>query len=355
MKKNIVARILLSPFSMLYLGLISLRNLFYEMGILKAISFNLPVINVGNLSIGGTGKTPHIEYLINLLSPYIDVATLSRGYKRQSKGFQWVQVYDNAASRGDEPMQFKRKFPTVPVAVSESRNIGIPMILKQYPDTKAILLDDAFQHRSVIPGLNILLTEFDNLFVDDYIMPAGRLREPKGAYERADIIVVSKSPENLLLQERLEIVEKIKPFPHQKVFFSKYRYGDPYYIFDRQITLPLDESTRIVLISAIASVDYLLSYLDSIAIVENIIKYEDHHYFSSFELEQFKKIYDNITTENTVFLTTEKDAMRLQLHEEYIQAYNIPIFVLPVDVEFLDEDQYAFDESVKQFLLSFKV
>jgi len=355
MKNNILARILLSPFSVLYLGLISLRNLFYEMGILKAISFNIPVINVGNLTLGGTGKTPHIEHLIQMLSPYIDIATLSRGYKRKSKGFHWVSINDNAESKGDEPVQFKKKFPSIPVAVSESRNIGIPMILKQYPETKAILLDDAFQHRSVIPGLNILLTEYDNLFVDDFILPAGRLREPKSAYERADIIIISKSPYEISDEDRKNITSRIKPFPRQKLLFSKYDYKDPYYIFDRSITMKLDKTTRVILVSAIASVEYLLDYLDTVSEIENIIKYEDHHYFTDFEMEQFKKIYDNITTDNTVFLTTEKDATRLELHKDFLLKHAIPIFVLPVRVEFLDEDQKEFDEAVKQFLLSFKV
>lgn len=355
MKNNIVARILLSPFSLLYLALISFRNLMYELGVLRAICFNIPVINVGNLSLGGTGKTPHIEYLVRLLSPYIDIATLSRGYKRKTKGFKWVSVHDNAMSRGDEPVQFKQKFPSVPVAVSESRNIGIPLILKRFPDTKTILLDDAFQHRSVIPGLNILLTEFGNLFVDDFILPAGRLREPKSAYTRADLIVVTKSPEDITQEERDEIRFKIQPKPYQKLFFSKYDYGNPYFIFDQSVTITLDKSSTVILVSAIASVDYLLDYLDEVSEVENIIKYEDHHYFTEFELEQFKKIYEHVSSENTVFLTTEKDAMRLNLHRDYLEKHQIPIFVLPLEVSFLGEDGNLFDDAVKDFLLSFKV
>lgn len=289
MKKNPLAFILLYPFSLLYAGLISLRNLLYETDLLRSTSFSIPVINVGNLSVGGTGKTPHIEYLIRLLSPYINVATLSRGYKRKSKGFKLVNFKDNAVTAGDEPLQFKTKFPYIPVAVSESRNIGIPMLLKSHPNTQTVLLDDAFQHRSVIPGLNILLTEHDNLFVDDYLLPAGRLREPKASYERANVIVVTKCPNTLSDEQMNDISGRINPYKHQKLFFSKYLYGNPYYIFDRNVTLPLKPENKIVLISAIAKVDYMVSYLEEVAEVENIIKYEDHHYFSSFELEQFKK------------------------------------------------------------------
>lgn len=355
MKRNPVAFILLYPFSLLYSGIISLRNLFYETDLLRSTSFSIPVINVGNLSVGGTGKTPHIEYLIRLLSPYINVATLSRGYKRKSKGFKLVGPGDNAASAGDEPLQFKTKFPQIPVAVSESRNIGIPMLLKRHPHVQTILLDDAFQHRSVVPGLNILLTEHDNLFTDDHLLPAGRLREPKASYERANIIIISKCPDEMTEKQQQNILERINPYSHQKVFFSKYQYALPYYIFDKNIKLPLREENKIVLISAIAKVDYLVNYLEKVAQIENIIKYEDHHYFSAFELEQFKKIYENNNVENTLFLTTEKDAMRLALHKDFLIKNNIPVFVLPVEVSFLNNKKTEFDNSIKEFLSNFKV
>ena len=354
MKKNIVARILLFPFSLLYAGIISLRNIFYETGVLRSTSFNIPVVNVGNLSIGGTGKTPHIEYLIKLLSPYLNIATLSRGYKRKTKGFRLANHNDNAQTLGDEPYQFFIKHNNIKVAVSESRDIGIPMIIQKHPHTQTILLDDAFQHRSVTPGLNILLTEYNNLFTDDYLLPAGRLREPRDAYRRADLIVVTKCPTELSQDEMDRVIKKIKPLDHQSIHFSKYKYLNPYYIFDQNITVPLESQHRIVLISAIANVDYLLQYLEDTCTVDNVIKYEDHHYFTDFELEQFKKMYENLTEENSLFLTTEKDAMRLLLHKEFLMKHNIPIFVLPIDVEFMHGTGQRFDNEVKQFLLDFK-
>lgn len=354
MKKNIVARILLSPFALLYGGIISLRNIFYEAGLLKSTSFNVPIINVGNLSIGGTGKTPHIEYLIKVLSPYIDVGTLSRGYKRRSKGFRLVSQKDDAAVAGDEPLQFKRKFPHIPVAVSESRNIGIPLMLKQHPNLQSILLDDAFQHRSVIPGLNILLTQFNEPFFEDYLMPLGTLREPRESYERADIIVVTKCPDELPDDEKEGYLSFLKPFPNQKVFFSRYKYQDPYFMFNPGTRIKLDKHSHLILISAIAKVDYLTDYLDGITNVDNIVKFEDHHYFSDLELEQFKKIYDNIGEENAFFLTTEKDAMRLDLHRDFLMKNQIPVFVLPIEVEIIDEPQ-AFEDAIKSFLIDFKV
>ncbi len=351
---NIVSRILLWPFSLIYGGIISLRNVFYDAGLLKSTQFYIPVINVGNLSIGGTGKTPHIEHLIKLLSPYLNIATLSRGYKRKSKGFRFVRHNDNAMDSGDEPLQFKVKNPNITVAVAESRNIGIPMIVQSHPQTQVILLDDAFQHRSVKPDLNILLTEYSNLFVDDYLLPSGRLREPRDAYKRADIITVSKCPAEISLSERTEIINKIKPLDNQRVYFSRYKYLNPYFIFDRSITVELKEDLHVVLISAIANVDYLLSYLESICEVDNVMKFEDHHYFSEFEVEQFKKINDNVSFDNSVFLTTEKDAMRLAIHRDYLIKHQIPIFVLPIEVEFIHDDAPAFEKDVKSFLLNYK-
>jgi len=351
---NIVSRVLLWPFSLIYGGIISLRNVFYDAGLLKSTQFYIPVINVGNLSIGGTGKTPHIEYLIKLLSPYLNVATLSRGYKRKSKGFRLVRTSDNAMNAGDEPLQFKVKNPNVTVAVAESRNIGIPMIVQSHPETQVVLLDDAFQHRSVKPDLNILLTEYNNLFVNDYLLPSGRLREPRDAYKRADIITVSKCPMEISQSDRADIIKKIKPLDNQRVYFSKYKYLNPYFIFDRSITIDLKKDVHVVLISAIANVDYLLTYLENICVVDNVMKFEDHHYFSDYEVEQFKKINDNNSFDNSLFLTTEKDAMRLDIHRDYLIKHQIPVFVLPIEVELINNDAQAFDEDVKSFLLNYK-
>ena len=355
MERNIIARIILFPFSVLYGGLIAFRNLLYEAKLLRSTSFSIPVVNIGNLSVGGTGKTPHIEHLIRLLSPYINVATLSRGYKRKSKGFRLVRTTDDALVAGDEPMQFKFKFPRIPVAVSESRNIGIPMILKHHPEVQTILMDDAFQHRSVVPGLNILLTSYQHPFYEDYLLPMGRLREPRDAYERADIIVVTKCPDFLDDSLKDSVRQKINPVNNQEIFFTKYAYNDPYYIFDPSITTSLTKNSHVILISAIANVDYLIDHLADVASVENIVKFEDHHYFSDMELDQFKKIYDNIGEDNAFFITTEKDAMRLSLHKEFLMKHNIPIFVLPIEVTFLDEDLHRYNEKVKEFLLEFKV
>jgi tetraacyldisaccharide 4'-kinase len=173
---DILIRILLLPISLLYGLGVSVRNLFYKMGLLRSVRFDLPVISVGNISVGGTGKSPHIEYLMRWLHQYIEVGVLSRGYGRKTMGFREVQPFDNPNDVGDEPLQFKRKFPDVPVTVSESRSIGVPQLIKDYPDTQCVLLDDAFQHLAVTPGLNIMLTEYARPFTKDWLLPSGRLR-----------------------------------------------------------------------------------------------------------------------------------------------------------------------------------
>lgn len=350
-----LAKFFLFPFSLLYGLGVSLRNSFYETGMLKGSKFNLPVISVGNLTVGGAGKTPHIEYLILLLQEYLNIGTLSRGYKRKTKGFRLVQPRDVVSTVGDEPLQFKRKFPSVTVAVAESRNIGIPQLVQKKPNLQGILLDDAFQHRSVIPGLNILLTEFNNPFFDDYLMPMGRLREGRSAYNRADIIIVTKCPNEISEQEKNEFEKNINPLPHQTLFFSRYEYLQPYQIFDFSQKLTLSSDITIILISAIASTDYLLEYLDSQFEEVISMKYEDHHYYSDIDLEQLTLTFDQIENPNKYIITTEKDGIRLGEHYKYIQQKNLPIYILPIKVAFLDSDGLKFDDLLKKFFLNFTI
>ena len=262
MIQQILYKIFLAPVSLLFGLGVSLRDFFYRTGLLKGVEFNIPVISVGNLSVGGAGKTPHIEYLIRLLNSYINVATLSRGYKRKTKGYLRVQPNMNAEQAGDEPLQFKRKFPDITVAVAESRTFAIPQIVMDKPDTQVVLLDDAFQHRSVKPGLNILLTEYSHPFTRDYLLPSGRLREWRSAYERADVIIVSKCPMQMPTEEKQAFIEEIKPLAHQKIFFSFYDYYQAYYIFNRQYVLELNPELDVLLVCAIARTDYVLEYLE---------------------------------------------------------------------------------------------
>ncbi|MCB0598311.1 MAG: tetraacyldisaccharide 4'-kinase [Lewinellaceae bacterium] len=354
MIQRLLVQILLAPFSFLYGIGVGLRNAFYSRGLLKGVEFNVPVISVGNLSVGGAGKTPHIEYLIRLLKDYIEVATLSRGYRRKTKGFLVANARMNAEQVGDEPLQFKRKFPDILVAVSESRTFAIPKIMGDWPETQAILLDDAFQHRSVRPGLNILLTEHSRPFTRDYLLPAGRLREWRSAYERADIIVVSKCPMELGPEQKEAMIEEIKPLPHQKIYFSYYRYGKPYYIFNPGYVLELNPEMDVLLISAIANTDYLVSYLDQQANSVRILEYEDHHYFTKYDVGQLKAKFDQLESDKKAIITTEKDAMRLELHRQFLVGDRIPVFAIPVEVQFHFEEGEQFDQDVRDFLLNFK-
>ena len=354
MIQRLLIQILLAPFSLLYGIGVSLRNSFYNRGLLKGVEFNVPVISVGNLSVGGAGKTPHIEYLIRLLKDYLEVATLSRGYRRKTKGFLAVESRMNAEQVGDEPLQYKRKFPNIQVTVSESRTFAIPKIMMDRPDTQAILLDDAFQHRSVRPGLNILLTEYSRPFTRDYLLPSGRLREWRAAYQRADIIIVTKCPMQLSPEQKESMIQEINPLSHQKIYFSYYEYRSPYYIFNPSYQLKLKPDMDVLLISAIANTDYLVEYLDSRANSVQILEYEDHHYFTKYDVGQLKAKFDQMESSKKVILTTEKDAMRLELHRQFLIQDRIPVFSIPVEVQFHFEDGHQFDQHVRDFLLNFK-
>ena len=355
MLQQTVFKILMAPISFLFGIGVGARDFFYRYGLLKGVEFNIPVISVGNLSVGGAGKTPHIEYLIRLLKDYINVSTLSRGYKRKTKGYLNVQAQMSAEQVGDEPLQFKRKFPDITVAVGESRTFAIPQIIMDQPNVQTVLLDDAFQHRSVKPGLNILLTEYSAPFTRDYLLPSGRLREWRSAYERADIIIVSKCPPKITAAEREAFTKEINPFPHQKLFFSYYDYYQPYYIFNPRYRVRLEKDVDVILVCAIARTDYLMDYLGEQVNSVTAIEYEDHHYYSKYDIAHIKKRFDQLESKKKVLLTTEKDAMRLELHKQFLIDEKLPIFAIPVQVKFHFGDGEQFDQIVKDFLLNFKV
>ncbi len=351
-----IIRILLWPFSILYGLGATLHEKLYRWGLLKAVSFNLPVISVGNLTVGGAGKSPHIEYLVRLLKEHLEVGVLSRGYRRKSVGFKEVLPQMSVEESGDEPLQFKRKFPDVLVAVSESRSLGVPRMLMKRDDLQVVLLDDAFQHRAIQPGLNILLTEHDHPFTRDLLLPAGRLREWPSAYRRADIIVVTKCPADPAEVQREALLREIAPLPHQRVYFSYYQYRQPYYLLDNRYVTTLEDDWEVLLISAIANVDYLTQYLKQQVGYIKIMEFEDHRYFSKSDISNLKLTFDNMEAQKKIILTTEKDATRLDQHRQFFTEHRLPVFVLPVEVRFHFEDAGApsFDDDVKNFLLNFK-
>jgi tetraacyldisaccharide 4'-kinase len=343
-------RYLLFPFSLLYGGVIWLRNLFYNKNILKSGSFNFPIICVGNLAVGGTGKTPMVEYLIRLLKSQYHVATLSRGYKRKSKGFAIADETTTALEIGDEPMQFHQKYPDVSVAVGEERLVAIPQLLHSRPQTGVIILDDAFQHRQVKAGLNILLTEYRNLYTRDFMMPAGDLRDVRSSSKRADMIVVTKCPGTLTEQERNELVKEIKPAENQAVYFTRIHYVQPYHLFSRE-AVNFTAETEILLICGIANPRPIKDFLVKHVHTYEMLRYADHHIFSISDLEDIKKQFAAIATSNKMILTTEKDAVRLQKFEKEIAG--LPIVVIPIEHEFLFEQGEVFNKQVTSFIEGF--
>ncbi len=355
MSDDILIRILLLPLALLYGLSIGVRNLFYRIGVLRSVRFDLPVISIGNLSVGGAGKSPHIEYLLRWLDQHINVAVLSRGYGRKTEGYRQVSVIDTAEEAGDEPMQFKRKFPGLPISVSESRALGVPELVKRNPDTHCVLLDDAFQHLAVTPGLNILLTEFDRPFTRDWLLPSGRLREWRAGFRRADIVVVTKCPPELSAKQRQDMLREIDAYPRQRVYFSRYRYADPYDLLRPDVRRPLDRQTDVLLLSAIANTDYLMKYLAGELRSVQTLEFEDHHYYQETDLIQLERRFKSLDSLNKIILTTEKDAMRLELHQEFLWKNQLPLFVLPVEVQFCDQDEAAFQADVRKFLMEFKV
>lgn len=355
MVDNLFARLLLAPFALLYGGAIGLRNLAYRTGLLKGVGFSVPVISVGNLSVGGAGKTPHIEYLVKHFKPYIQVATLSRGYGRKTRGFLEVQPGMNAHQAGDEPLQFKRKNPDIVVAVGESRALSIPQIISRHPETQLILLDDAFQHRAVEPGLHVLLTEYSAPFTRDWLLPSGRLREWRSAYRRAHIIVISKCPVDLDRQDADQLMKEINPAEHQQVFFSAYDYGHPYALINPAQRYRLGEDWHILLVTAIARTDYLLSYLQERVGDISHLAYGDHHDFSETDIRNIIRAFGQLESEKKVVLTTEKDAIRLEPYRRLLTEAGVPVMILPIQVRFLFEEGPAFNQHIQDFLLDFKV
>ncbi|CAM4227893.1 tetraacyldisaccharide 4'-kinase [Gillisia hiemivivida] len=314
-----------------------IRNLLYDLKVFKAMSYSFPVICVGNLSVGGTGKTPMIEYLLELLLPDNKVATLSRGYGRKTKGFKLVSIADSATNVGDEPLQFKNKFRDAIVAVDENRRRGIAKLREKHnPDL--ILLDDALQHRKVKAGLNILLTKYDDLYQDDFMLPTGNLREPVVGAGRAKIIVVTKCPYNISIEKQESIRSQLKLRNYQQLFFSYISYND--YVFNGTKEIGLQEliDKEITLVTGIANPDSLCEYLNASMISFQHLKFPDHHNFSS---EEIKKI-----AQSKLVITTEKDFMRLK-GDVGLER----LFYLPIKMKFIQNTD-SFNKAIKSFILN---
>lgn len=344
-------RYLLFPFAFLYGIIVWVRNWLFDKNILKSAAFNFPIICVGNLAVGGTGKTPMVEYLVEMLQRKYKTATLSRGYKRKTKGFAIADSKTTAIDIGDEPMQFHQKFPDITVAVGEERLVAIPQILHQLPQTEVIILDDAFQHRTVQAGLNILLTDYRNLYTRDLMMPAGDLRDVKVSRKRADIIIVTKCKPGLTMEERDSIIAEIDPLPHQQVLFTEIVYDQPYHIFHKQ-KINMTASTDVLLVCGIANPKPLMDFLTTHVHTYDMIRYPDHHIFKIDDLNEMKKQFGKLSTSNGIMLTTEKDAVRLEKFNKELSDH--PIYVLPIKHRFLFNEAGKFDELVESFIRKYQ-
>ncbi len=344
-------RYLFFPLSLIYGCIVWLRNWLFDKNILKSVSFNFPIICVGNIAVGGTGKTPMVEYLIRLLQKDFKTATLSRGYKRKTKGYTIANTTSTALEIGDEPMQFHNKFPDVAVAVGEERLVAIPQLLHDRPDAEVIILDDAFQHRQVKAGLNIVLTAYNNLFTRDIILPAGDLRDVKASMKRADIIVVTKCKAGLSAAEKKTITAEIKPLVHQTVFFTEIVYSKPCHLFNKSLAA-ITSHTNILLVCGIANPNPLKVFLAENVHGYDMLRYPDHHIFNSDDLADIKKHFEKIENVNKIILTTEKDGVRLMKFEEQLKDY--PVYVLPIEHSFLFNESAIFDKMIRTFIASFK-
>jgi tetraacyldisaccharide 4'-kinase len=343
-----VLKFLLYPFALLYGSIVWLRNRLYDSGVFSAVQFSVPVISVGNLSVGGTGKTPHVEYLIRLLQYQFKVATMSRGYKRRTQGFLLADEQTNALRIGDEPMQYHMKFPDVTVSVAEERLTGIPTLLQKKPEVEVILLDDAYQHRSVKPGINILITDYSKPFYKDFILPYGRLRERRAAYKRADVIVVSKCPTDLTKDTAVQMTRLIKPYANQQVFFSSIEYDQPYDLFTGE---PVSiQSKNVVMVCCIARPEPMVEFLKKSAADVHVLSYPDHHYFLSNDLEEIRQTYTNWQVDNKIIVTTEKDATRLHLQKDKLMDWGIPIVVLPIKVHILFGQEAVLNDHILTYV-----
>lgn len=322
------------PISLVYALVVSLRNHLFDIGIFKTKAYQMPIICVGNLSAGGTGKTPMIEYLVSFLKKNHQIAVLSRGYRRKSKGFVLAHPGSDAEELGDEPFQIYSKFPGISIAVDADRQEGIQFLAEKVrPDI--ILLDDAFQHRKVTAGFNILLTTYDLPYVSDWYLPTGNLRDGIGQAKRANLIIVTKCPSNLTPDERKGMQDRLKPKVHQKVLFSSLSYGLPTSPTRETKSLDFFKGKTLTLVTGIADPAPLIDHLSLAGLTFDHARFKDHHYFSEQELQTLNS--------KPMVLTTEKDYMRLKGKVE-------GLFYIPVEHHFLDNDGEVLEREVRDFM-----
>ena len=340
----------LLPLSWLYGAGVKLRNMLFEMGVLKSRSFQVPVISVGNITVGGTGKTPHVEYLVNLLKDQFNVAVLSRGYKRKSRGFIKADEHTTMPQIGDEPYQMKQKFPKVTVAVDKNRCHGIDILTEQDEHLDVVLLDDAFQHRYVTPGINILLVDYHRLIIYDRLLPAGRLREPLKGKDRADIVIVTKCPKDLKPMEYRVITKAMQLYPYQKLFFTTLEYGELKPVFPQpsQHTPPSQPSLathHVLLLTGIGSPEQMEHDLTPLTGSLTPLTFSDHHQFKKKDVQRINEAFAAMDAPKCI-VTTEKDATRLLTVKGLSDEVRQSIHMLPVRITFKQDQTDIFNQQI---------
>ena len=335
----------LLPLSWVYGLGVKLRNTLFDIGVLNSRTFQIPVIAVGNITVGGSGKTPHVEYLANLLRKDFHVAVLSRGYKRKSKGFIRATDKTTMPEIGDEPFQMKQKFPDVTVAVDKKRCHGIELLTEKDNRLDAVLLDDAFQHRYVKPGINILLVDYHRLIIYDQLLPAGRLREPLNGKDRADIVIVTKCPKDLKPMEYRVITKAMNLYPYQNLYFTTLEYDQLRPVFNKNGGLHSLEDLsdqHVLLLTGIASPEQLEHDLSPIAPHLTPLTFSDHHQFKSKDIQLINDRFAALPSPK-VIVTTEKDAARLLTAEGLSDEVRANLYVLPVRIAFMQDQQESFN------------
>lgn len=334
-------QIILYPFSCLYMGITSLRNYLYDKHIFKSTQFDIPVIGVGNLAVGGTGKTPMVEYFLKILQHELKTATLSRGYGRKTKGFRVAGKDDDANTIGDEPYQMYEKFKKdIIVAVGEERVLAIPRLLYTHPEVQFIILDDAFQHRSVKPILKVLLTSYSKPFYDDLLLPSGTLRESRAGAKRADIVVVTKCPADIDNSEMELIKNKVTKYAGDKdVFFASFSYNDPVLIAGEN----KEEIKDVILVTGISNADPLVEEIGKKYDLVSHFKYADHHHYRTSDIQKLYK-YIKENAPDAIIMTTEKDAVKLK---KMMQKPPVAIYTLPVEMKII-KDKNVFEERIRE-------
>ncbi|MDD4969544.1 MAG: tetraacyldisaccharide 4'-kinase [Paludibacter sp.] len=348
---------ILFPFALLYGIVTGIRNWLFDQGILPSTSFNIPTISVGNLAVGGTGKTPHTEFLLSILQTEWKTAVLSRGYKRKTKGFYLADTKSTSQTIGDEPYQIYQKFPNVTVSVDEKRVHGVKKLLELLPGLQAIVLDDAFQHRYIQPGLSILLTDYSNLYSQDMLLPAGRLREWKSGSTRANIIVVTKCPVDMRPIDMRLFETDLKPETNQSLFFSCFKYDDLIPVFPDSIpdswTYEKIKETNagILLVAGIVSPKPILEQLGRYSTKISTLFFGDHHAFQSKDFIAINKQFEALTSAEKIIIVTEKDAARLVSNSGFPEALKAVTFAIPIRVKILHDQESLFIQKIKNYVV----